>query len=77
MVLSRTARPIKNDACIAVAEQVGLKDHIMLGKGQEATKKMLANMVEAILGAVYKDSDLEHVRQLILRMWKPHGLVRS
>ena len=68
---------IKNDACRAVAEQIGLERHIMLGKGQEATERILADAMEAVLGAVYKDSDLKRSRRLILRLWKPHGLVRT
>lgn len=68
---------IKNDACSAVAEQIGLERHIMLGKGQGKEPSILADAMEAVLGAVYKDSDLEHARRLILRLWKPHGLVSS
>ena len=67
---------ITNVECSAVAGQIGLEHHIMLGTGQEATKRILADAMEAVLGAVYKDSDLEHARRLILRLWKPHGLVR-
>ena len=68
---------IKDDACRVVAEQIGLERHIMLGKGQEATGGILSDAMEAVLGAVYKDSDLEHSRRLILRLWKLPGLVRS
>ena len=68
---------IKNDACGAVAERIGLENHIILGKGQEATKRMLGDAMEAVLGAVYKDSDLECARRLILRLWEPQGLVSS
>lgn len=68
---------IENDTCTAVAEQIGLERHIMLGKGPRKEPSILASAMEAVLGAVYKDSDLEHSRRLILRLWKRHGLVRS
>ena len=65
---------IKNDACRAVAEQIGLERHIMLGKRLEATGRTLPDAMEAVLGAVYKDSNLEHARRLILRLWSRTGL---
>lgn len=76
-LFEKRKQAITNDACSAVAEQIGLEHHIMLGKGQGVEPSILASAMEAVLGAVYKDSNLKHSRRLILRLWKRHGLVRS
>ncbi|MDP8959624.1 MAG: ribonuclease III [Actinomycetota bacterium] len=55
----------------ALAERLGVGEHLLLGKGEEATggrvkDSILADAMEAVLGAVYLDSGYERVRQVIL-----------
>lgn len=52
---------------------LGLGDYLMLGRGEEASKgreraSTLADAFEALIGAIYLDSDLETVRRFILRV---------
>ncbi len=54
-----------------VADGLGLGDLLMLGRGMELTggrgnANILADAVEAVLAAVYLDSDLDHARAIIL-----------
>jgi ribonuclease-3 len=52
---------------------LGLGDYLMLGRGEEASRgreraSTLADAFEALVGAIYLDSDLETVRRFILRV---------
>lgn len=51
---------------------LGLGDYLMLGRGEEASRgreraSTLADVFEALVGALYLDSDLETVRRFVLR----------
>ena len=55
------------------AVTLGLGDCLMLGRGEEANEgrvraSTLADAFEALVGAIYLDSDLETVRRFILRV---------
>jgi ribonuclease-3 len=59
-----------------VARDLGLGDEILLGKGEEQSggrdkASILADAMEAVLGAVYLDRGLEAARQLIERLFWP------
>ena len=59
-----------------VALELGLGDYIHLGKGEELSggrKKpsILANTLEALLGAIYLDGGFEKVKQIIHRFFIP------
>ena len=59
---------LKNHALL-----LGLGDYLMLGRGEEAScgrerASTLADAFEALVGAIYLDSDLETVRRFILRV---------
>lgn len=65
---------VRREVLSDVGIEVGLGDHLMLGKGEEATggrlkPSILADAMEAVLGAVYLDGGLEAARSLILRLW--------
>ncbi len=52
---------------------LGLGNYLMLGRGEEASRgreraSTLADVFEALVGAMYLDSDLETVRRFILRV---------
>lgn len=58
-----------------VAAGLSLGDYISLGRGEESTggrqkRSILADTLEALLGAVFLDSNYETVRSLILRLYK-------
>lgn len=58
-----------------VAEGLGLGDRLLLGQGEEASAgrskpSILADAMEALLGAVYLDGGLEEARRIILDNWE-------
>lgn len=59
------------DSLFEIAEELALSKYIRLGKAQEnaagISKAILADMFEAIIAAVYCDSNLKQVKKLILR----------
>lgn len=67
----RRAICVNNNVLADVATRLGIGFFLLLGKGeqkQEGSKNRtnLANMLEAIIGALYLDTDLEKVRAFIL-----------
>ena len=62
---------VKNRVLAEVARQLNLGDFLLLGRGERkqngATNMTnLANALEALIGAIYLDSDLDRVRKFIL-----------
>ena len=54
------------------ARQIGLEQYILLGKGEEATggrgrDSIISDVMEAVIGAVYLDSDINAARAFIHR----------
>lgn len=61
---------VSGAALAGVAEQIGLGDHLFLGRGEQTSggrhkPSILADALEAVLGAVYLDSDFPTVAALI------------
>jgi ribonuclease-3 len=59
-----------------VAIRVGVGDAVLLGEGEERTggrakPSILADTLEAILGALYLDGGLAEVRRVVLALWRP------
>jgi ribonuclease-3 len=55
------------------ASRIGLGDYLMLGRGEDSSAgreraSTLADAFEALVGAIYLDSDLETVRRFVLRV---------
>ena len=64
-----------NTASLAdIARGLGLGDHVLLGRGEEQSggrdkDSILADTMEAVLGAVYLDSGLETATELVRRLF--------
>lgn len=63
-------------ALAGVARTIGLGEYIRLGRGEETTggrdkSSILADTVEAVLGAAYLDHGIDVARDLILRLFTP------
>ncbi len=63
-------------ALAGVGRDLGLGDYLRLGRGEEATggrdkASILADTVEAVIGAVYLDRGLEVATELIHRIFDP------
>jgi ribonuclease III len=75
--LAKLRAAIVNMSALAdVARDLGLGEHVLLGKGEEMSggrdkSSILADALEAILGAVYLDRGLDTARKLIERLFRP------
>jgi ribonuclease-3 len=63
-------------ACAEVARTLDLGRYMLLGRGEETTggrdkSSILADAMEAVIGAVYLSSGLEVSREFVLRMFGP------
>lgn len=75
--LAKLRAAIVNMSALAdVARDLRLGDHILLGKGEEMSggrdkASILADALEAILGAIYLDRGLDAAGSLIKRLFRP------
>ncbi|MFN3707177.1 ribonuclease III [Microcella sp.] len=72
----RRASLVSAVALAEVARSIGLGDHLKLGKGEELTggrgkSSILADTVEALIGAAYLDCGGEEATALVLRLIDP------
>ncbi len=72
----RRAALVSSVALAEIARGIGLGAHIRLGRGEELTggrekSSILADTVEAILGAAYLSAGPEGARRLVLRLVEP------
>ncbi len=68
---------VSEEVLSMVASEIDLGSYLLMGKGEEATggrerKSILADTVEAIIGACYLDSGLKYARKFILHMLRNH-----
>lgn len=66
---------VKESVLSEIADSIYLGRYLRLGKGEEATggrtkKSILADAVEALLGAVYLDGGYKKVKAVILKLFK-------
>jgi ribonuclease-3 len=64
---------VKGSVLSRVAVEIGLGEHIMIGKGEEETggrqkQSILSDALEAVIGAVYMDGGLDAARALVERL---------
>ena len=67
---------VNSVALAAVAEELGLGEHLVLGKGEErsggrAKPSILANALEAVIGAAYLECGLPGASHFVLRILGP------
>ncbi len=66
---------VKESVLSEIAGDISLGKFMRLGKGEEATggrtkRSLLADAMEAVLGAIYMDGGYDKARQVILRLFK-------
>ena len=72
--LTDVRKAVVNSVCLAeVAVEHGFGDHVRLGKGEEQSggrekPSILADAVEAVLGAVYLDGGVDAARAMVVRL---------
>lgn len=62
---------VNADTCASVAERIGMNEYLLLSKGESkdsgrARQYILANTLEALIGAIYLDQGFEKARDFIL-----------
>lgn len=67
---------VREETCAAVAEMLDLGSYAIVGKGEEASggrrkQALLADLCEAVIGAVFADGGYEPARTLVERYWRP------
>jgi ribonuclease-3 len=67
---------VSRAALVEVAGQLGVGEAVVLGSGEAETggrrkASILADTLEALLGAVYLDGGMEMVRRVVLAHWEP------
>jgi len=73
-VLARYRSELVNAYALAdLAKSIGLGDQLMLGKGEEATggrhkTSILADAMEAVIGAIYLDAGIEAATDFVLQL---------
>ena len=60
-----------------IAREISLGGALLLGKGERTTggadkQSILADALEAVIGAVYLDGGIDAARDVVLRLWEPH-----
>lgn len=66
------ARVVCEKALVEIAAQINLGKYILLGRGEEMSggrqrKSILADTVEAVIGAIYLDQGIDQARSFILK----------
>ena len=68
---------VNADTCSRVAQTLGANDYLFLSKGEakdttgRARQYILANTLEAIIGAIYMDQEYEAAKDFILKHFSP------
>jgi ribonuclease-3 len=67
-------RAVQTGTMARLARQLELGQHLILGRGEDSSggrdrDKILADALEAIIGAVHQDSGFDQSRPLVLRLW--------
>jgi ribonuclease III len=66
---------VKRDTLTEVARQIGLGEHTVYGNGEGSApldSKVLSNMLESLIGAVYLDGGMRKSTQVIRRFFLPY-----
>ncbi len=73
--MAKVRAAVVNEAALArMARRLGLGDHIELGRGEAASgghdkPSILADALEAVIGAVYLDGGMEAAHSLVSALW--------
>jgi len=70
-------RLVRRETCATVARKIGLGDHLLLSDSEAASggrdkDTILADAIEAVLGAVFVDGGFPPARDVIERLWDDH-----
>ena len=69
----KLASLVNKNKCLEIAKNIGLEKLILVGNKNHRTKvenKIVADSIEALIGAIYYDKGFEICEKFILTMWK-------
>ncbi len=65
---------VQRSTCAKIAENISLNKFIILGKSELKNSKIkssiLSNIMEALIGSIFLDSDYSNTRKVVLNLWK-------
>ncbi len=66
---------VDGNTCYEIAKNISLGDFILLGQTEKSSlgnkkKSILSDACEALLGAIYLDSNFTQVRKVVTKLWK-------
>lgn len=66
---------VSRETCAIVGAELGLGQYLIVDRAERSTggpekPSLLANAIEAVIGAVYQDAGLEKARKFTLKAWK-------
>lgn len=65
---------VQRSTCAKVAENISLNKFIFLGKSElknsQIKSSILSNIMEALIGSIFLDSDYSNTRKIVLNLWK-------
>jgi len=73
MLDKKLASLVNKNKCLEVAKIIGLEKFILVGNKNSKSKvesKILADSIEALIGAIYYDKGFDTVEKFILNNWK-------
>jgi ribonuclease-3 len=73
-ISKRHAYLVSGELLSIIAIEIGIEEVLRISKGEDliggkSNKKNLENALEALIGAIYLDSDYQQVRKFILKLW--------
>ena len=64
---------VQRSTCAIIAKKINLEDFIVLGKSEninkEIKKSILSNIMEALIGAIFLDSDYNTTKKIVISLW--------
>jgi ribonuclease-3 len=70
------ANLVNKKTCVLVAKKINLKKFMILGSShrhlERSADKIVSDCLEAIIGAIYLDSDLRFVQKFIFNFWESY-----
>tara|TARA_B100001989_G_scaffold196415_1_gene145039 strand:+ start:156 stop:851 length:696 start_codon:yes stop_codon:yes gene_type:complete len=64
---------VQRSTCAIIAKKINLEDFITLGKSENINKQIkksiLSNIMEALIGAIFLDSNYETTQKIVIRLW--------
>jgi ribonuclease-3 len=68
---TRRAALVSNESCLRIAKFIKLDSHLKVQDNGSKKSKILADGVEAVLGAVFTDGGMEACRKIVTKSWIP------